>query len=154
MLSPFGWSALAVLALYLALFFWGGVLAARAAGRSIWLFGRATGRDRLAAAGFRAAFAIAFLGPLIWLASPPVQNADPFWADVGLPLLSFARHLLAILGAIIAFAAQMSMGASWRVGLDPAAVGELVPAASTGSAATRPFWGSYCCSSESPWPFL
>lgn len=126
MLSPFGWSALAVLALYLALFFWGGVLAARAAGRSIWLFGRATGRDRLVAAGFRAAFAIAFLGPLIWLASPPVQNADPFWADVGLPLLSFAGHLLAILGAIIAFAAQMSMGASWRVGVDPAAVGELV----------------------------
>lgn len=47
MLAPFGWSALAVLALYLALFFWGGVLAARAAGRPIWLFGRATGRDRL-----------------------------------------------------------------------------------------------------------
>lgn len=45
MLSPFGWSALAVLPLYLALFFWGGVLAARAARRPIWLFGRATGAN-------------------------------------------------------------------------------------------------------------
>jgi len=39
---------------------------------------------------------------------------------------SFAGHLLAILGAMIAFAAQMAMGASWRVGVDPAAVGSLV----------------------------
>ncbi|MFT6775596.1 MAG: hypothetical protein ACJA1L_003318, partial [Paracoccaceae bacterium] len=56
MISPFGVGALAVLLLYLALFFWGGAMAARAAGRSIWLFGRASGRDRLAAIGFRAAF--------------------------------------------------------------------------------------------------
>ena len=45
MISPFGWSAIAVLLLYLALFFWGGAMAARAAGRSIWLFDQATGRD-------------------------------------------------------------------------------------------------------------
>jgi hypothetical protein len=76
MISGFGWAALALLFGYLALFFWGSAIAAEASGRPVWLFGRATGRDRLAAAGSRAAFAIAFLGPLIWLASPPVQNAD------------------------------------------------------------------------------
>ena len=77
MLTPFGWAGLAVLALYLAAFFWAGALAARAAGRSIWLFGRATGRDRLAAFGFRAAFALALFGPLVGLALP---NSDPLWA--------------------------------------------------------------------------
>ena len=40
MLSLFGWSALAVPAPHLALFFWGGVLAAGAAKRPEWLFRR------------------------------------------------------------------------------------------------------------------
>jgi len=58
----FGFATLGVLALYLALFFLASSLAARAAGRPVWLFGRATGRDRLAALGFRVAFALAFVG--------------------------------------------------------------------------------------------
>ena len=70
MLTPFGWASLAVLVLYLVAFLWAGALAAQAAGRPIWLFGRATDRDRLAAIEFRAAFAIAFFGPLVWLAVP------------------------------------------------------------------------------------
>jgi protein-S-isoprenylcysteine O-methyltransferase Ste14 len=126
MISPFGWSAIVVLLLYLALFFWGGAMAARAAGRSIWLFDQATGRDWLAAVGFRAAFALAALGPLVWLALPPLRSVDPLWTGQGSIFVSFAGHLLAILGAMIAFAAQMAMGASWRVGVDPAAVGSLV----------------------------
>ena len=58
MISGFGWAALALLFGYLALFFWGSALAAKAAGRPVWLFARATGRDRLAAIGFRVAFAL------------------------------------------------------------------------------------------------
>jgi protein-S-isoprenylcysteine O-methyltransferase Ste14 len=126
MISPFGVGALAVLLLYLALFFWGGAMAARAAGRSIWLFGRASGRDRLAAIGFRAAFGLAILGPLVMLALPPLQAVDPLWPDQAAPVLRFATHLPAILGAMIAFAAQMATGACWRVGVDRAAVGDLV----------------------------
>ena len=126
MISPFGWSALAVLLLYLTLFFWGGAMAARAAGRSIWLIGQATGRDWLAAVGFRAAFGLAILGPLVWLTVPPLRSVDPLWTDQGATFVSFVGQLLAILGAMIAFAAQMAMGASWRVGVDPAAVGSLV----------------------------
>ena len=68
MISGFGWAALALLFGYLALFFWGSALAAPAAGRPVWLFARATGRDRLAAMGFRMAFALAFFGPFLWLA--------------------------------------------------------------------------------------
>lgn len=126
MITPFGWSALAVLLLYLALSFWGGAMTSRAVGRSIWLFGQATGCDRLAAIGFRAAFGLAILGPLLWLTVPPLQTLDPLWTDQGAPFASFAGHLMAILGAMIAFASQMAMGASWRVGVDPAAVGTLV----------------------------
>jgi hypothetical protein len=62
MISPLGWRALAILLLYLALFFRGGAMAARAAGQFIRLVGQATGRDRLAAIGFRAAFGVPIQG--------------------------------------------------------------------------------------------
>ena len=123
MLTPFGWAGLAVLALYLAAFFWAGALAARAAGRSIWLFGRATGRDRLAAFGFRAAFALALFGPLVGLALP---NSDPLWAATAGLAVGLAGHLVSVAGAMIAFAAQVAMGASWRVGVEAGAVGTFV----------------------------
>ena len=44
MMSGFGWAALALLFGYLALFFWGSAVAARAAGRPVWLFARARSR--------------------------------------------------------------------------------------------------------------
>jgi len=53
MIASYGWAALALLAGYLVLFFWGSSLAAQAAGRSVWLLSRAKGRDRFAAIGFR-----------------------------------------------------------------------------------------------------
>ena len=74
MMSGFGWAALALLFAYLSLFFWGSAVAAQAAGRPVWLFARATGRDRLAAIGFRASFALAFFGPLLWLALPMLHK--------------------------------------------------------------------------------
>ena len=70
MISLFGWAALGLLLAYLALFFWGTMRTARLAGRKVWLFGQAKGRDRWAALGFRAAFAIAYFGPLVWLSLP------------------------------------------------------------------------------------
>ena len=87
MISDFGWAALALLFGYLALFFWGTAVAARAAGKPVWLFARAKGRDRLAAFGFRAAFILAFFGPLLWLALPMLRKVDPFWTEGKVPIL-------------------------------------------------------------------
>lgn len=126
MLNPFGWAGLGVLGLYLTAFFWGGSLAAKAAGKSVWLFGQATGRHRLAAFGFRAAFGLALAGPLVWLALAPLHKADPLWTDGSLPLVSLAGLILSVAGAMLAFAAQMSMGASWRVGVSQGETGALV----------------------------
>ena len=105
MISGFGWAALALLFGYLALFFWGSALAAQAAGRPVWLFARATGRDRLAAIGFRVAFALAFFGPLLWLAVPILHKIDPLWTEGSAVLLGLVGVFVAGLGAMIAFAA-------------------------------------------------
>lgn len=125
-MTIFGFATLGVLALYLALFFLASSLAARAAGRPVWLFGRATGRDRLAALGFRVAFALAFVGPLLQTAVPALREADPLWREPAAPLWSLPGHLLAVLGAMLAWAGQVGMGASWRVGVAEDATGELV----------------------------
>lgn len=126
MLSGFGWAALALLFGYLALFFWGSAMAAEAAGRPVWLFARATGRDRWAAIGFRAAFGIAFFGPLIWMVWPALHKVDPLWMEASAVLPGVVGIFIAGLGAMLAFAAQMSMGTSWRVGVVPGATGDLI----------------------------
>lgn len=125
-MTGFGFATLGVLALYLVLFFMASSWAARAAGRSVWLFGRATGRDRLAALGFRAAFALALLGPLLQAAIPAFQSIDPLWIEPSSTLWSVPGHFLAIAGAMLAWAGQVAMGASWRVGVTEDALGELV----------------------------
>lgn len=114
MLHAFGWLALAVIGVHLLFMLWGSVQAARAAGRSIWLFGRAKGRDRLAAIGFRAAFALASVGPLLWLAVPALHKFDPLWTEGRWPPLGFAGATLAAVGAMLALAARTGTGASWR----------------------------------------
>lgn len=126
MISGFGGAALALLVGYLALFFWGSAVAARAAGKPVWLFARATGRDRLAAFGFRVAFMLSGLGPLLWLALPMLHQLDPFWINGDIPALGLIGIFIAGLGAMVAFAAQMSMGTSWRVGVVSGATGDLV----------------------------
>ncbi len=126
MISAFGWAALAILFGYLALFFWGGAVAAQSAGRSVWLFSRAKGRDRLAALGFRAAFVLAFFGPLLWLTLGPLHKLDPFWTEGRAVILGLAGVFVTGLGAMVAFAAQMSMGSSWRVGVVSGETGDLV----------------------------
>ena len=125
-MTIFGFATLGVLALYLALFLLSSNWAARAAGRPVWLFGRATGRDRVAALGFRAAFGLAFVGPLLQMAVPALSEADPLWMEPDRPLWSLPGHLLAVLGAMLAWAGQVGMGTSWRVGVAEDALGELV----------------------------
>jgi protein-S-isoprenylcysteine O-methyltransferase Ste14 len=126
MISGFGWAALAILFGYLALFLWGSAVAAQSAGRSVWLFSRAKGRDRLAALGFRAAFVLAFFGPLLWLTLGPLHKLDPFWTEGRAVILGLAGVFVTGLGAMVAFAAQMSMGSSWRVGVVSGETGDLV----------------------------
>jgi protein-S-isoprenylcysteine O-methyltransferase Ste14 len=126
MLHAFGWLALAILGTYLVLFFWGGAKAARTAGRPNWLFGAARGRDRLAAFGFRAAFALAAAGPLLWLALPALHKADPLWTEGRWAVLGFVGSGVAAAGAALALAAQKAMGASWRVGVKEGETGALV----------------------------
>lgn len=126
MLHVFGWAALVVLGAYLVLFYWGGHRAAQMVGRSIWLFDGAQGRYVWAARGFRAAFSLAFLGPLLWLALPALHKADPLWTEGAWPLPGIAGTALTALGASLALAAQRGMGPSWRVGVRADETGELV----------------------------
>lgn len=126
MISGFGCAALALLFGYLVLFFWGSAMAAQAAGKPVWLFSRATGRDRLAAMGFRTAFSLAFFGPLFWLALPVLHKVDPLWTEGRAILLGLIGVFVAGIGAMFAFAAQMSMGSSWRVGVVGGETGDLV----------------------------
>ncbi|MGQ0567229.1 MAG: methyltransferase family protein [Gemmobacter sp.] len=126
MISGLGWAALALFSGYLTLFFWGSAVAAQAAGQPVWLFARATGRDRLAAMGFRAAFVLAFFGPLLWMVWPMLHKVDPLWTEGKTAALGMIGIFIAGLGAMVAFAAQMSMGTSWRVGVVSGATGDLV----------------------------
>ncbi len=126
MISGFGWSAFIILAGYIVLFLWRSAVAETAAGRPVWLFQQAAGRDRWAGFGFRAAFVLAFLGPLLWLAWPALHKADPFWSEGELPVFDLIGMLVAGSGALLAYAAQVAMGRSWRVGVAQGATGKLV----------------------------
>ena len=126
MISGFGWAVLVLIFRYLALFLWGIAIASDAYGRSVRLLGRASGRDRWAAFGFRAAFVVALFGPLFWLAWPILHKADPLWTEGEVAALGAVGVFLAGVGAMVAFAAQMSMGTSWRVGVASDATGDLV----------------------------
>lgn len=120
------WITLGILGLYLAFFAFGTVGAARSAGRPVWLFGRARGSERFAAFGFRLSFALALLGPLLWLVFPMLRKLDPFWTESQYHVTGIIGVFIAVAGAMVAFAAQMSMGASWRVGVRQGESGALV----------------------------
>lgn len=126
MISGFDWGAFAILSGYIVLFLWRSAVAETAAGRPVWLFRQATGRGRWAAFGFRAAFVLAFFGPLLWLAWPELHKADPFWSEGEAPIFDLIGMLVAGSGAMVAFAAQVAMGRSWRVGVARGATGKLV----------------------------
>lgn len=106
---------------YLGLFFLAGRVTAQEAGRSIWLFGAAKGRAHFAAIGFRAAFILAGIAVLlnVVLHEPQILHGPRM-------ALAVLGVFMANLGAMIGFAAQLSMGTSWRVGVQAGTVGALV----------------------------
>jgi hypothetical protein len=126
MISGSDGAVLALLLGYLTLFTLGNGIAARAAGQPVWLFALATGRDRWAAIGFRTSFGLAIIGPLIWLTWPELNEVDPLWPETSILILGAIGVFFAGIGAMLAFAAQMSMGTSWRVGVVRGATGDLI----------------------------
>jgi protein-S-isoprenylcysteine O-methyltransferase Ste14 len=68
----------------------------------------------------------AFFGPLLWLALPILHKVDPLWTEGRAFLLGLIGVFFAGLGAMVAFAAQMSMGSSWRVGVVGGETGDLI----------------------------
>lgn len=118
-------SVLVVQTVYLILFFAMSAVAAKSAGRSVWLFGSASGRDKAAAIGFRLAFALSVIYLFVSVAVPELTAADPLLTFYGI-VLGAAGFAGAVAGAMIAFAAQVSMGASWRVGVKDDALGALI----------------------------
>lgn len=118
-------SVLVIQTVYLILFFAKSAVAAKSAGRSIWLFGSASGKDKAAAIGFHLAFALSVIYLIFSVVTPAYANIDPLSARSG-AVLGAAGLAVAVAGAMIAFAAQVSMGASWRVGVKDDALGALI----------------------------
>lgn len=125
MISNFGVAAIGHLCLFIALFFWGSAMAARAAGRSIWLFDKSKGHEKLAIIGFRLAFTLPILCLLLFQFAPEMAKYDPLMSYSSL-FLGFTGQFIAATGVAISFAAQMAMGASWRVGVVEGETGPLV----------------------------
>jgi protein-S-isoprenylcysteine O-methyltransferase Ste14 len=110
---------------YLLSFFGLSAVAARQAGRPIWLFNAGPASQTLPATLFRIAFAGAALWPLARglvgdMAADPVHDVlDGVAADI-------VGHLIVAVGACVAAASQMHMGASWRIGAAERQTGALV----------------------------
>ncbi len=94
--------------LCLAVFFAGSALAARAAGRSVWLVAGATGTKARAAFGSRLAFGLALLCPLAMTAAPFVAGLRPFWSPHGL-MGGAPGQFIVMAGAMPIIAAQMAI---------------------------------------------
>ena len=117
-----GW-ALALMALYLALAFGLRVaLALRTTGSTgIVSIGAAPPIERLGGALFFAGVLLGALNPLLAL----VDAIEP-WSELDTTAAHATGFALATIGIAGTFAAQMAMGASWRIGVDPAERTELV----------------------------
>jgi len=76
-MTPFGWANLGVLVRYLSAFVAGSTLAAKAAGRSVRLFGHTSGTEARPALGVRLAFGLAFFDPLVLTAAPRTRPGAP-----------------------------------------------------------------------------
>lgn len=123
--SILGWVALGHIALYLCLFYLGGTIAERDAGRSIWMLDQASGCERIAAVGFRMSFAIPIIVPFVFYFSPTLSELDPIFEYQNVTI-GGSGLTVAAGGMTIAFAAQMTMGTSWRVGVMEGATGDLI----------------------------
>ncbi|MEH0069373.1 methyltransferase [Pannonibacter sp. Pt2-lr] len=125
MISGFGWAALALLFGYLALFFWGSALAARRRPAGLALRprhrARPSGRHRVP----RGLCARLLRATSLARRAYPAQDRSALDRGARL-LLGLVGVFVAGLGAMVAFAAQMSMGSSWRVGVVGGETGDLV----------------------------
>jgi len=111
---------------YLVSFFGLSALAAREAGRSVWLFSKGTEPQALPAWLFRMAFAGAAILPLIRAVFGGPVLRDPVFAALDGTAGDIIGHLLVAVGALIAAASQMHMGASWRIGAAEGEIGSIV----------------------------
>jgi len=120
--SVAGW-ALALMALYLALAFGVRVaVALRTTGRTgIVGFESAPPIERIGGALFFAGVALGGVNPLLAL-----LDVVEVWAELDTTAAHIAGFVLCGIGIAGTFAAQMAMGASWRIGVDPAERTELV----------------------------
>ncbi len=111
---------------YLVSFFGLSAMAAREAGRSVWLFSKGKEPQTLPAWLFRIAFAGAAILPLIRaLAGGPLLR-DPVFSALDGVAGDIIGHLLVAIGAMIAATSQMHMGASWRIGAAEGETGAIV----------------------------
>ena len=117
-----GW-ALGLMVLYLALAF----------GVRVGVALRTTGKSGLSGLGSAPAIEVVggilfFTGVLLGGINPALALADviPAWDELNTPAAHVAGLALCALGIVGTFAAQMAMGASWRIGVDPEERTELV----------------------------
>jgi protein-S-isoprenylcysteine O-methyltransferase Ste14 len=100
-------------------------VAARQAGRSVWLLHRTdVPSQRTTALAFRVSFAVAFLWPAIRLLAEALGSPLPAFRPPGGWIAGLIGHFLVALGAAVALLSQYHMGQSWRIG---AAEGEQGP---------------------------
>jgi protein-S-isoprenylcysteine O-methyltransferase Ste14 len=109
---------------YVANFLMLSAVAAKQAGRSVWLFG---GGPRQRLTGW--AFGAAFIGAILW---PPVRMwtggfaSDPLTSALQGTAAALLGHLMVAVGASVALVSQYHMGAAWRIGAAEGRQGELV----------------------------
>ena len=110
---------------YVANFLMLSAVAARQAGRSVWLFGSGEPLQRLTGWAFRIAFAGAILWPPLrmWTGGLP---SDPLATTLQGLAAGLCGHLLVAVGAAIALISQYHMGAAWRIGAAEGEHGEFV----------------------------
>ena len=99
-------------------------VAAKQAGRPVWLLDAGEPLQRLTGWTFRAAFA----GAVLW---PPVRlwTGRLPWDPVIMPqgvVVALSGHLLVAVGSAIALVSQYHMGAAWRIGTAEGEHGGLV----------------------------
>ena len=116
----------ALFVVYLLSFFGLSAVAARQAGRSIWLFNTGPASQTVPAMLFRLAFAGAALWPVIRSLAGDLVTRDPVHDALDGIVPDIIGHLLVAIGACIAAASQMHMGASWRIGAAERETGALV----------------------------
>lgn len=115
-----------VLLIYLFSFLMLTAASAKATARSPWIFSKGAISQTVPATLFRVSFVGAALWPLArWLFGDPITN-DPIRAALDGTIGDIVGHTLMAVGACIAIASQLHMGASWRIGAAEGEIGRIV----------------------------